>query len=422
MESRQLIVFGVLLACVRLSDARFLSMSVPTYWGVEAQRPAKVGAGPAAGPEREHSRESARQAGRLQAKQIQTEVEPLSWKFPEDPVDPVNRPPGKFEVWQPDMTNRVAVRCGESRIHVEVKQDLLGRGKLVKPEELTLGGCSATEVDDWAHVLAFESELHGCGSTLVMREDAFIYAFTLVYNPKVSGRSPIIRSQRAVIAVECHYPRKHVVSSRSLHPAWMDYKDTKVDEEELYFSLQLMTDDWKSERASSRYALNDIISVQASVMQYFHTPFRVLVDNCVATLRPDSMSEPRHAFIKNHGCLGDRHSPRSRFMPQSQPDKLQFQVEALSLHLLPMIFITCQLKAIPASSAVTIQNKACSFDKGRWRSVGGKDQFCTCCESTCGMRKSRDLDTDTDAEEQWQAEVTVGPIVVDQEALHFLKQ
>ncbi|KAI4815952.1 hypothetical protein KUCAC02_006075 [Chaenocephalus aceratus] len=84
---------------------------------------------------------------------------------------------------------------------------LLGRGTLIKPEEITLGGCSATEVDNWAHVLAFESELHGCGSTLVMTENSFIYAFALVYNPKVSGRSPIMRRQSAVIGVECHYPR-----------------------------------------------------------------------------------------------------------------------------------------------------------------------------------------------------------------------
>lgn len=36
-------------------------------------------------------------------------------------------------------------------------------------------------------------------------------------------------------------------------------------------------------------------------------------------------------------CLGDRHSSRSRFRLQSQPHKLQFQVEALSLHLLKTV-------------------------------------------------------------------------------------
>ncbi|KAM7413726.1 hypothetical protein PAMA_020890 [Pampus argenteus] len=207
MGSRQLIVFGFVLVCVRLSDARFLSLSVPTYWGDDAQKPADVVAEPRAEPERGHSRESVQQAARLQSKQFQRAVEPLSWRFPDDPVDRVIKHPSEFKPRQPVVsTNRVALRCGESRIQVEVSQDLQGLGKLIKPEELTLGGCSATEVDDLSHVLIFESELHGCGSTLVMTKNAFIYAFTLVYNPKVFSKT-IIRRQSAVIGVECHYPR-----------------------------------------------------------------------------------------------------------------------------------------------------------------------------------------------------------------------
>ncbi|XP_049433486.1 zona pellucida sperm-binding protein 3-like isoform X2 [Epinephelus fuscoguttatus] len=153
MGSMQFIVFGFVLACVELSDTRFLSITVPTYWrdDVEVKPPAE--------PEREHSRDSAQQAGMLQADQIQHAVAPLSWKFPEEPVDSVNKPPVKFDLRQRATDNRVAVRCGENKIHVE------------------------------------------------MTENAFIYAFALVYNPKVSGRSHIIRSQSAVIGVECHYLR-----------------------------------------------------------------------------------------------------------------------------------------------------------------------------------------------------------------------
>ncbi|KAK1899928.1 Aldehyde dehydrogenase family 3 member A2, partial [Dissostichus eleginoides] len=195
----QLLVFGFVLACVGLSDARFLSLSGPTYFGVEVEIEPE--------PEREHSRESVLHADSLQAEQIQPGEQTLSWRFPKDPVETVRKAPVNFSPRQPVITNRVAVRCGESRVQVEVSQDLLGRGTLIKPEEITLGGCSATEVDNLAHVLAFESELHSCGSTLVMKENSLIYAFALVYNPKVSGRSPIVRSQSAVIGVECHYPR-----------------------------------------------------------------------------------------------------------------------------------------------------------------------------------------------------------------------
>lgn len=168
MGSSRLIVLGFVLACVRLSDARFPGMRLPIYQEVEVQKPAEVEAEPAAGPEREHSRESAQQAGRLQSKQILPAVEPLPWKYPEDPVDPHNKPPLKFELRQPGKTNRVAVRCGESWIQVEASQDLLGLGKLIKPEEITLGGCSATDIDKGAHVLIFECDLHSCGSTLMV--------------------------------------------------------------------------------------------------------------------------------------------------------------------------------------------------------------------------------------------------------------
>ncbi|XP_031140484.1 zona pellucida sperm-binding protein 3-like [Sander lucioperca] len=209
MGSRQLIVFGFVLGSVRLSDARFLSMGEPTYWEVEVE------VSPAAEPEREHSRKSTQRARSFRAKHIQSVLKPHSWKFPEDPVDLVKKPPVKFELRQPVTTNRVAVRCGENRIQVEVSQDLLGLGKLIKPEEITLGHCSATEVDILSNVLVFESELHACGSRLVVTENVFIYAFTLVYNPKVSGRSPIIRSHSAVIGVECHYPNK-IIRSLSL--------------------------------------------------------------------------------------------------------------------------------------------------------------------------------------------------------------
>lgn len=173
MASRQLTAFSFVLACVRLSDARFLSLSVPTHWGVEEQKPAVVetepGAAAGAEPEREQSSQSVHQAGMLQTKQVQTAVEPLSWTYPEEPVEPVNRPPDGFKVQRPAATKSVAVRCGENKVFVEVNQDLFGLGKLVKPEEVTLGGCSAVDIDDLAHVLIFESELQGCGSRLVVQ-------------------------------------------------------------------------------------------------------------------------------------------------------------------------------------------------------------------------------------------------------------
>uniref|UniRef100_UPI003AAF1752 zona pellucida sperm-binding protein 3-like n=1 Tax=Centroberyx gerrardi TaxID=166262 RepID=UPI003AAF1752 len=396
MGPSQLVAFAFLLACARLSEARSLGLKVPTYWGIDAQKPAEVEARAAAEPERVHSRWSAQQPGSFQSKQIQQAAQPFSWTFPADPVSET-KVPVKFELRQPVAANSVALRCGESAIEVEVNQDLLGRGQLIKPEEITLGGCSATETDDFSHVLTFTSELHGCGSTVVMTENTVIYAFTLVYNPKALGKANIVRSRSAEIGIECHYPRKHSVSSNSLNPAWMSYKDTKMAEERLHFSLRLMSDDWTFERPSNKYVLGDVLNMEASVMAYKHAPIRVLADSCVTTSEPDITSDPRYFFIKNHGCLVDaqRIGSKSQFMPQSQADKLQFQVETLRFgqQKTASIYITCQLKALPASSPVTIEHKACSFDK-RWKAVGGEDQFCACCQSSCGMRKARDLTAD----------------------------
>lgn len=39
-----------------------------------------------------------------------------------------------------------------------------------------------------------------------MTDVSFIYAFVLIYNPQVLGNSNIVRGQRVVTGVECHYP------------------------------------------------------------------------------------------------------------------------------------------------------------------------------------------------------------------------
>lgn len=177
METRQLIVWGFVVTCLRLSNARFLKVVVPTYWDADV-KPALMEdmAEDAAVPERDHSREPAQNLGKPQGNRIHPAVERFPRRFPEGQSVVLKNPTHLLQQ-QTVKTDRLAVRCGESKIQVEVKQDLMGRGKLIKPEELTLGGCSPTEVDNWAHVLAFESELHGCGSTLVVRRPSFTACF-----------------------------------------------------------------------------------------------------------------------------------------------------------------------------------------------------------------------------------------------------
>ncbi|KAK6325115.1 hypothetical protein J4Q44_G00044570 [Coregonus suidteri] len=96
--------------------------------------------------------------------------------------------------------------------------------------------------------------------------------------------TPIVRTNYAEVGVECHYQKKHNVTSNALKPTWVPYAFTKVAEQQLVFSLRLMTDDWQFERSSSVYFLGHVMNIEASIIQDHHTTLRVYVDSCVATL------------------------------------------------------------------------------------------------------------------------------------------
>lgn len=40
-----------------------------------------------------------------------------------------------------------------------------------------------------------------------MTDDYLIYTFTLNYNPQPLGGVPVVRTSKAAVIVECHYPR-----------------------------------------------------------------------------------------------------------------------------------------------------------------------------------------------------------------------
>ncbi|XP_076589244.1 zona pellucida sperm-binding protein 3-like [Chaetodon auriga] len=378
----------------------------------------------------------------------QTFEKPLTWTYPEDPK-PEPQPEVPFELRHPVPAATVAVECRERDAHVEVKKDLFGIGQFINPADLTLGTCAAVGEDGVAQVLIFESELHECGSSLLMTEDSLIYTFTLNYNPQPLGGAPVVRTSKAAVIVECHYPRKHNVSSLPLDPVWIPFSAVKVAEEFLYFTLKLMTDDWQYERPIYQYFLGDMINIEAIVKQYFHVPLRVYVDRCVATLSPDTSSNPRYAFIENHGCLVDARitGSDSKFMPRTAENKLQFQLEAFRFQGADsgLLYITCHLKATSTAYAIDSEHRACSYMSG-WREASGGDAACGSCDSgsfgssgtTSGVigagtstgswgagggapslsapgRKIRDV-TQSEIFE-WEGDVTLGPIPIEEKVV-----
>ncbi|XP_053496372.1 zona pellucida sperm-binding protein 3 [Ictalurus furcatus] len=351
-------------------------------------------------------------------------VKKLTWRFPAAPQIPtppaapqIPTPPTPVHLATPSEvapTQGVTARCNETAVYVEVRKDLLSTSAPLNTA-LTLGGCAAKGVDVSSQVLVYESPLHGCNSKLTVTTNELVYIFNLSTASAPLSSSPILRSAAVKILIECHYLRFHNVSSSALLPAWIPYASAQGAEEHLVFSLRLMMDDWISERPSDYYYhLGELINVEASVVQFNHVPLRVFVDSCVATAVPDINAVPRYSFIENHGCLVDAKLTQSssRFMPQTQAAKLGFQMEAFKFQQVTSswVYIACILKATAASAPADAEHKACSFSGNRWTAAYGTDQVCSCCSSSCGLRKGRDLLSGQGL--QLEKEVSLGPIMV----------
>ncbi|CAL8284184.1 unnamed protein product [Gadus morhua 'NCC'] len=323
----------------------------------------------------------------------------------------------KFRPRDPLSAQSVVVHCGEKEVAIEVKLNFLGSGQRVTPSDLKLGGCAAD--DDGGETVLFRSELPDCGSTTMMTEDSLIYTFTLVYVPTAIGTTSIIKTNAAQVKIQCHYPRKQLVSSDGVRPDWKQHASIMLAEQTLRFSLRLMTEDWRQERPSSSFLLAEVMYVEASVQRGLHVPLRLYVDRCVASLEPSINAQHSYAFITNHGCLTDAKvsGGRSFFKDRSHEDKLQFQMQTSRFPQDPRakMFITCSLKAVILPMATDAEHKACSYlpEAKRWVASGGDNHVCSCCEATCStQRRSRRSSPSSDEEWAWAGESTLGPILV----------
>ncbi|XP_039347724.1 zona pellucida sperm-binding protein 3-like [Mauremys reevesii] len=295
----------------------------------------------------------------------------------------------------------VMLQCEAALLVITVHRDLFGTGRLIKAAELSLGpaACQYTSLNAVENTVTFVAGLHECGSTLQMTPDSLVYSTSLNYNPTPASNPMILRTNPAVIPIECHYPRKDNVSSKAIKPTWVPFSSTLSAEERLGFSLRLMNDDWSAERPSNGFQLGEVMHIQADVNTGNHVALRLFVDSCVATLTPDRDSSPRYAVIDFNGCLVDGKSDdtTSAFIsPRPRQDTLQFMVDVFRFagDARNLIYITCHLKVTAAEQAPDPLNKACSFNKAGniWFPVEGTKDICRCCETgNCGLlgRQSR---------------------------------
>ncbi|KAM3827930.1 zona pellucida sperm-binding protein 3-like [Vipera latastei] len=331
------------------------------------------------------------------------------------------------------LLSPVLVQCGEAQVVVTVKRDLFGTGRLVQIEDLSLGpsGCQPMAYNAAENTVIFNVDLHECGSVLQMTAEFLVYSISLHYKPTPSSHSVIVRTSPVDVPIECHYPRRNNVSSNEIKPTWIPFTSTISAEEKLRFSLRLMNDDWSAERASNGYQLGEIMYIQAEVIAENHTPLRLFVDSCVATLSPEADSSPRYPIIDFKGCLVDgRDDSSSTFLtPRLRDDVLQFTVDVFRFSEDPrdLIYITCHLKVAAATQAPDPENKACSFHQASnsWVPVEGTADICSCCETrNCvrttgqaiwdrwGRRLGRDVAAKLDISKEADADVMLGPILI----------
>lgn len=284
----------------------------------------------------------------------------------------------------------VAVICHENYMEIAIKVDLFDVGLPVDASELRLGAasqlipsCKVTAFSNNEYIIA--ADLTDCGTQHWITDDSLIYTNLLIFTPQPSPDG-VVRLEQAVVPIECYYSRRFDITSNPIKPTWVPYLSKESAEEDLQFSLKLMTSDWQSERASAVYFLGDIINVEASVRLGHHINLSVYFESCVATVTPDMNSVPRYTFIENHGCLvdGPITGSKSRFLPRIQNDKLQLQLDAFKFHQeeRPEMYITCNLQAYPVMDAVNPFHKACSFIDGSWKSADGGDWTCYSCQGT----------------------------------------
>ncbi|XP_032089168.1 zona pellucida sperm-binding protein 3-like [Thamnophis elegans] len=333
------------------------------------------------------------------------------------------------------LLSPVLAQCEESQVVVTVKRDLFGTGRLVQVEDLTLGptGCQPTSYDAAENTVIFSVGLHQCGSVLQMTPEFLVYSISLHYKPTPSPHSVIVRTSPVDVPIECHYPRKNNVSLKAIKPTWIPFTSTISAEEKLRFSLHLMNEGWSAERASNGYQLGEVMYIQAQVIAENHTPLRLFVDSCVATLSPEADSIPRYPIIDYKGCLIDgRDDSSSTFLsPRIRNDVLQFTVDVFrfSKDTRDLIYITCHLKVTAATQVPDLENKACSFRPATnsWAPVEGTTDICSCCETQkCvqtigqgsrswdqgGRRLGRDVAAKLDKSKEADADVMLGPILI----------
>ncbi|XP_028283288.1 zona pellucida sperm-binding protein 3-like [Parambassis ranga] len=272
-------------------------------------------------------------------------------------------------------------------MEIVVQADMFDTGIRVDGRSLRLGsnseGIECRSVPSGGTEFTIQAQLMDCGTKLSSTKEKIVYSNVLVYSPEPSSEG-LLRLEGATIPVECHFEKRYSVNAFSLHPTWFPLVTTVSSDDQIDFSLLLMTDDWQFERGSSTYYIGDPVHFEISAIVRNHTSLRVYVDRCVATATPDAETTLKYDFIEHHGCLVDAYltNSTSHFLPRVEEHKLRFRLDAFRFYQGPtnQVYVTCYVKAVPVTLTISSHNRACSFIENRWQSVDGNNQACRSCD------------------------------------------
>ncbi|XP_072113348.1 zona pellucida sperm-binding protein 3-like [Mobula birostris] len=317
--------------------------------------------------------------------------------------------------------------CGDQTLLVRVRLTLLGTERLVRALELRLGaaGCSPVWADPQTDTVLFYTNLSECGILVKVSAHRLIYSTHLYLRPRAAA-SATVTSSLAIAGIECHYPRK-VIGDKQTGLTWTPLSSPRSKWALPWYSLHLMSDDWREERSSSSYQLGDFIHIEASVNAKC-LPVRLYVDSCVATPTPDKDSAPRRHLLGFNGCLLDSRSAGSLSVfvsPRADPNKLQMRLDTFRLlEAGSSIFITCRLRVSAIDARADSVNKACTFHRAasRWFPVEGPAGICACCDwGSCREGRRRQstgsgwntlASQSEDDQLQMEGEVQIGPLEI----------
>ncbi|XP_028654158.1 zona pellucida sperm-binding protein 3-like [Erpetoichthys calabaricus] len=284
----------------------------------------------------------------------------------------------------------ISLSCETGHLVVTVDLDIFSNGIMAKSSELNVGSsdCQSQLKEQFGNVLNISLMLQDCGNIFQVFPDYISYSNVLHYVPDESGI--VSRTNPIDVQLECQYPRTWNVSNEGpLLPTWMPFSSTAAIAQSFSFSLVVMNADWSGPKITQSVFLGDPINLEATVLVDSKMQLRLYIDSCIATLNGDVTSRPSYAVVDKFGCLEDGKTSDSP-VPFMRPalDKLRMTISAFQFRHYPSstIYLTCLLRAVPASKPADATNKACSYQtsSNMWVNEDGSSTVCSCCnEPSC---------------------------------------